>query len=74
MALVTTEMTWLRWSLADFGVSVSMMTPHLTDSTSAISIASNMVKHELTKYIGVDAFTCVHLCLQIVRLIAINRD
>jgi hypothetical protein len=27
MALVTTEVTWLRWLLEDFGVSVSMSTP-----------------------------------------------
>jgi hypothetical protein len=28
----------------------------LSDSTCAISIARDPVKHELTKYIGVDAF------------------
>ena len=31
-------------------------TPLLSDSTGAISIASDPVKHELTKHIGVDAF------------------
>ncbi|WVZ66075.1 LOW QUALITY PROTEIN: hypothetical protein U9M48_015349 [Paspalum notatum var. saurae] len=56
MALVTAEVTWLRWLLADFGVSVSMPTPFLTDSTGAISIARDPVKHELTKHIGVDAY------------------
>ncbi|WVZ52523.1 LOW QUALITY PROTEIN: hypothetical protein U9M48_003571 [Paspalum notatum var. saurae] len=56
MALVTVEVTWLRWLLADFGVSVSIPTPLLTDSTGAISIARDPVKHELTKYIGVDAY------------------
>jgi hypothetical protein len=55
MALVTTEVTWLRWLLKDFGVSVSMLTPLLSDSTWAISIARDPVKHELTKYVGVDA-------------------
>jgi hypothetical protein len=56
MALLTTEVTWLRWLLADFGVSVTTPTPLLSDSTGAISIAHDLVKHELTKHIGVDAF------------------
>ncbi|WVZ81051.1 LOW QUALITY PROTEIN: hypothetical protein U9M48_028478 [Paspalum notatum var. saurae] len=56
MALVTAEVTWLRWLLAEFGVSVSIPTPLLTDSTGAINIARDLVKHELTKHIGVDAY------------------
>jgi histone deacetylase 1/2 len=56
IALLTAEMTWLRWLLADFGVSVTTPTPVLSDSTCAISIARDPVKHELTKHIGVDAF------------------
>jgi hypothetical protein len=55
MALVTSEVTWLRWLLEDFGVSVSILTPLLPDRTGAISIARDPVKHELTKHIGVDA-------------------
>jgi hypothetical protein len=55
MVLVTTEVTWLRWLLEDFGVSVSMSTHLLSDSTWAISIARDPVKHELTKHVGVDA-------------------
>jgi hypothetical protein len=55
MALVTAEVTWLRWLLEDFGVSVSMSTPLLSDSTGAISIAHDPAKHEFTKHIGVDA-------------------
>jgi len=55
LALVTAEVTWLRWLLEDFGVSVSGPTPLLSDSTGAISIARDPVKHELTKHIGVDA-------------------
>jgi hypothetical protein len=55
MTLVTAEVTWLRWLLEDFDVSVSMPTPLLSDSTWAISIARNPVNHELTKHIGVDA-------------------
>jgi hypothetical protein len=55
MALVTAEVIWLRWLLEDFSVLVSMPTPLLSDSTWAISIARDPVKHELTKHIGVDA-------------------
>jgi hypothetical protein len=40
--------------LKDFGVSISMLTPLLSDSSWAISIAYDPVKHELTKHIGVD--------------------
>ncbi|EMS67217.1 Retrovirus-related Pol polyprotein from transposon TNT 1-94 [Triticum urartu] len=56
MALLTAEVTWLRWLLQDFGVSVTTPTLLLSDSTGAISIARDPVKHELTKHIGVDAF------------------
>ena len=56
MALLIAEVTWLRWLLADFGVSVMTPTSLLSDSTGAISIARDPVKHELTKHIGVDAF------------------
>jgi hypothetical protein len=55
MALVTAEVTWLCWLLENFGVSISMPTPLLSDSTCAISIARDPVKHELTKHVGVDA-------------------
>jgi hypothetical protein len=41
--------------LENFGISVSMSTTLLSDSTGAISIARDLVKHELTKHIGVDA-------------------
>ncbi|WVZ70989.1 hypothetical protein U9M48_019616 [Paspalum notatum var. saurae] len=50
MPLVTAKL------LADFGVSVSIPTPLLTDSIGAISIARDSVKHELTKHIGVVAY------------------
>jgi hypothetical protein len=55
MALVIAEVTWLRWLLEDFGISISMPTPLLTDSTWAISIACDPVKYELTKHVGVDS-------------------
>jgi hypothetical protein len=54
MALVTAEVTWLRWLLEDFRVSGYMPTPLLSDSIGAISIAHDLVKHELPKHIGVD--------------------
>ncbi|CAM8880258.1 unnamed protein product [Rhodiola kirilowii] len=53
--LLTVEVTWLRWLLEDFGVFVSAPTPLLSDSTGAIIITRDPVKHELTKHIGVDA-------------------
>jgi hypothetical protein len=56
MTLVTVEVTWLWWLLEDFGVSVSMLTPLLSNSTGAISITRDPAKHELTKHIGVDAY------------------
>jgi hypothetical protein len=47
--------------LEDFGISVFMQTPFLSDSTVTISIAPDPIKHELTKHIGVDAYyTHVH--------------
>jgi hypothetical protein len=55
MTLVTADVTWLRWLLEDFGVSVTMPTPLLSNRTGAISIARDPIKHELTKHIGVDA-------------------
>ena len=65
MAMLTAEVTWLRWLLADFGVSAAAPTSLLSDSTGAISIARDPVKHELTKHIGVDASfvrAAVHSC------------
>ena len=55
MATVTAEVTWLRWFLEDFGVPTIAPTPLSSNSTCAISIARDPVKHELTKHIGVDA-------------------
>jgi hypothetical protein len=55
MAILTAEVTWLRWLLEDFGVSFTTSASLLSDSTGAISIARDPMKHELTKYIGVDA-------------------
>jgi hypothetical protein len=49
------EVTWLRWLLAEFGVALSS-TPVHCESTGAINIAQDLVKHELTKHVGVDCF------------------
>jgi hypothetical protein len=51
MSRMTTEVTWLRWLLKDFGVSVSIQTHLLSDS-----IARDSVKHDLTKHISVNAY------------------
>jgi hypothetical protein len=56
MALVTPDVTWLRWLLEDFGVSVSMSTHLLSDGIGAISIAPDLIKHKLTKNVGVDVY------------------
>jgi hypothetical protein len=40
----------------DFNISISMLTPLLSNNTGAISIARDPVKHELTKHVGVDAY------------------
>jgi hypothetical protein len=55
MASLTAEVTWLRWLLENFGVPVTTPTSLLLDSTGAISIARDPVKHELSKHIGADA-------------------
>ena len=55
MATMTTEVTWLRWRLEDFGMPAIAPTPLSSDSTGTISIARDPVKHEITKHIGIDA-------------------
>uniref|UniRef100_A0ACD5YKJ2 Uncharacterized protein n=1 Tax=Avena sativa TaxID=4498 RepID=A0ACD5YKJ2_AVESA len=71
MALLTAEVTWLRWLLVDFGVSIT--TPSLVLSDS--SVARDPVKHELTKHIGVDVFyTRAHVQAQVVALQYVPSD
>jgi hypothetical protein len=36
MSRMTTEVTWLRWLLKDFGVSVSIQTHLLSDNTGLL--------------------------------------
>jgi hypothetical protein len=45
MTLVIAEITWLRWLVEYFGVSVSMPTPLLSDSTDDINITRDSIKH-----------------------------
>jgi hypothetical protein len=56
MALATTDVIWLRWLLADFGVFMSIPTLFLSDSTGTISIVRDPVKHALTKHNGINAY------------------
>jgi hypothetical protein len=53
--LVVAKVTWLQWLLEEFGVSDSISTPLLSDSTLGSNITRDPIKHELTKHIGVDA-------------------
>ena len=64
LATTTAEIVWLRWLLADLGISCDVATPLLCDNTGAIQIANDPVKHELTKHIGVDAFFTRSHCHQ----------
>ena len=50
--------------MADLGVLCDTPTSLLCDSTAAIQIANDLVKHELTKHIGVDAFFTRSHCQQ----------
>jgi hypothetical protein len=63
LATTTSEIIWLRWLLADLGVSCDTP-PLVCDDTSAIQIANDHVKHELTKHIGVDVFFTRSHCQQ----------
>lgn len=56
MAALTAEVTWLRWFLEDFGIPTTAPTPLSSDSTGAMSIAQDPVKHDLAKHIGVDVY------------------
>lgn len=68
ISTTTSEIVWLRWLLADLGIPCDTPTPLLCDSTAAIQIANDPVKHELTKHIGVDAsFTRPH-CQHTIKL------
>jgi hypothetical protein len=56
LVCVTAEVTWLRWLLPNFGVVLSSSMLMHCDSTGAINIAQDPVKHELTQHVGADCF------------------
>ena len=60
MASTTKEIVWLRWLLADMGVSLSHPTLMYCDNKSAIQIAHNSVFHERTKHIEIDCHLTRH--------------
>ena len=61
LATTTAEIIWIRWLLADLGVSCDSPTLLRCDNTGAIQICHDPVKRELTKHIGVDvSFTRSH--------------
>jgi len=55
LAATTQEIIWLRCMLQDLGVLITSPTPLHCDSIGALQIVADLVKHELTKHIGVDA-------------------
>jgi hypothetical protein len=61
LATTTAEIIWIRWLLADLGVSCDSPTLLRCDNTGTIQICHDPVKRELTKHIGVDvSFTRYH--------------
>jgi hypothetical protein len=64
LATTSAEIIWLRWLLADLGVSCDTPTPLFCDNTRAIQIGNAPVKHQLTKHIGVDVFFTRSHCQQ----------
>jgi hypothetical protein len=61
LATTTAEIIWIRWLLADLGVSCDSPTLLCCDNTETIQICHDPVKHELIKHIGVNvSFTRSH--------------
>jgi hypothetical protein len=60
MTSTTKEIIWLRWLLADMGVSPSHPTPMYCDNQNSIQIAQNSVFHERTKHIEIDCHLTHH--------------
>jgi hypothetical protein len=56
LAYMMAEMTWLRWPLRDFRISLTTSRHVHFDNTCVISIAQDPRKHQLTKHIGIDCF------------------
>ncbi|XP_021980468.1 uncharacterized mitochondrial protein AtMg00810-like [Helianthus annuus] len=69
IAVTTCEIVWLRWILADMGVTISQPTPLHCDNKSAMQIAKNSVFHDRKKHIEIDChFTHHHLQLGTISL------
>ncbi|GKB88755.1 uncharacterized mitochondrial protein-like protein, partial [Tanacetum coccineum] len=69
MAVITSEIVWLRWLLADMGVHITSPTPLYCDNRNAIQIARNTVFHERTKHTEINChFTRHHLQAHIIYL------
>jgi len=60
MTSITKEIVWLRWLLANMGVSLSHLTPIYCDNQSSIQIAHNSIFHEQTKHIEIDCHLTRH--------------
>jgi hypothetical protein len=60
MASTIKEIVWLRWLLADMGISFSHPTHMYCDNQSSIQIAHNSVFHERTKHIEIDCHLTRH--------------
>jgi hypothetical protein len=60
MASITKEIIWLRWLLADMGVSISHLTPMYCDNQSSIQITHNSIFHKRTKHIEIDCHLTRH--------------
>ncbi|CAH9128400.1 unnamed protein product [Cuscuta epithymum] len=56
MAVVVSEIIWLRWLLRDFGVFSVTPTSLFCDNQAARHIATNPVYHERTKHVEMDCY------------------
>ena len=54
MTITCLELTWLRYILQDFKVSLSEPALLYCDNQAALHIAANLVFHERTKHIEID--------------------
>jgi hypothetical protein len=75
LADATSELLWLRWLLADMGISHPGATILHCDNQSAMQIAHNDVFHERTKHIEIDChFVRHHVHHGTLRLLSVTSD